>query len=421
MPSAKLTALAVLLALSGSTEAKMTKRKLEFLKAMKESEKVHGPIRMAKPSLADFLRKSEQVSLKGSASSSSSASSSRVSKEDLERRLDYYASFEAAFANEDSNRLLEDADSQDDDPAYKGDRYNNNYNKNYNNYNGNDQSTQSHWYDMFTKYFQGQNGNETAWDMYNDDGNDVNANRTYDLSGLADLSIKYAGCSSTTSYTANTDGEDDDQSSHFIAETLVQYRLCPAESCNDNSWRGCKSEYGEYMMKLEDFLETQSELRETEVQMLCKYCQKCEEFNDSGYCNGGNCCSHSGDCNDNSDVCKGGNQDDEAPDYEDLFDCMEVDVSEYRVRRRLGNDGNDDDEENSAYVGVHCNGLHIELGLFEDSSCTKLIGGEDTIDIQNITGIDFSTEELEDYYVPDGCLACGGEEYNVSTWYHHTI
>lgn len=399
----------------------MTRRKMEFIRTMRESEKTKGPIRMSKPSLAAFLHKSYQVA---GADTSLKGQSPHVSKEELIRRLDYYAGVDEMMldAAGRSRALQEEEEEENDDPAYKGGQYNNQWNENYNGYNGNNANAQQKdaWYSKFFKWFKSQYGNETSiygdaeynntvQDMYGESDN-----RTYELDGLAEMSMKYAGCSSTTSYTSEVDG-DDDQSSHFIAENLVQYRLCPADSCEDGSWNGCKSEYGEYMMKLEDFLDIQSDLRNLEVEMLCNYCEVCTQYNENdSFCNGGKCCAHTDECEENRGVCEGEEDEEEQmPDYDQLFDCMEVDISGYL----------DDDEYGygdygngySAYVGVHCNGLHMQVGLFSDATCTSLIGTDENIDIQNITGYDFSTEDLEEFFVPEGCLECGGEDYNVST------
>jgi hypothetical protein len=152
-------------------------------------------------------------------------------------------------------------------------------------------------------------------------------------------------------------------------------------------------------MSLEDFLDAQSDIREKEFQMLCSYCNTCYEFNEN-YCDGDNCCTHSNDCEGYDESCSAEGDDDTVPSYEDLFDCMEVDG---------------EDDGSSLYVGVHCNGLNIEVGLFSDSSCSTLLATEEQVNIAGLTGIDFNTEDLEAYFVPQGCLSCGGDDYNVSS------
>lgn len=437
----------------------------EFIEHMKESEKRNGPIRMSKPSLAKFLAKSEQIrNLKGS------SHEPRVSKEELEKQLNYYSNY-PLFAKEKKEGL----DEENAERNLNYGQYNNggNYNRNYNGngqrnyangnggynaanggaYNGNNGGAQNQG-NGWRWWWNNQNPQDNmteAWQMY-----DNQDNATYNLNNLADLSLKYAGCSSVTSFVGVED--DNEESSGFASNALVQYRFCPAESCDDGSWNGCTSEYGEYMMSLQDFLQVQVEFKEEQFKSLCEYCNQCYDYNDSGYCDGENCCSHTGDCEEYKQTCEGKEDEEDAPpDYEDLFECMQVEVSE-DDRRRLnwyngqpnnynrynngynnggqggswwgwGNNNNnqynnynpnagygydEQEDDNVAYLGIHCNGQNMQLGLFSDNTCSILIGSEDTINVTELTGVDFNTEELEAYFVPQGCLACGGEEYNVS-------
>ncbi len=395
MLSAKFATLALIASLvAHEGECKITKQKYDFVRKMRESEKINGPIRMSKPNLAEFLRKSEEVgNLKGTIESFS-----RVSKDELERRLNYYNDYHNFATSESQSRHT---------------------NQQYNQYNANNANIQKKkWWWMNTE----GNGNETLWntqEMYNNDGD----NTTYSVAGFEDLALKYAGCSSATSFAPDDDGEDSNGNA-FKSNALVQYRLCPAESCQDNSWDGCKSKYGEYMMSLEDFLDTQKKLLEEEFHLICSYCDACYSFNEK-YCEGDNCCNHSKDCGDYDQVCSA-EGDDDIPDYDDLFDCMEVDIgnSLNDEGRKLANSINykyikgsnyyGDDGVSSVYVGVHCNGMRIEVGIFADDTCTTLIATEEQVDVAALTGVDFNTQDIENFYVPQGCLECGGDDYNVS-------
>lgn len=189
------------------------------------------------------------------------------------------------------------------------------------------------------------------------------------------------------------------------------------------------------MMTLQDFFDTQKNLIHAEFEMLCSYCNTCYEFNKSNYCQGGNCCSHTHDCGNFDTLCSDdGDDDNDAPDYEDLFECMEVGVKSSYLRQieqtnnyqqknsNYKNNGGSsyyDDDSEVAYVGVHCNGMNIEVGLFADDQCSFLIATEDQVDIAGLTGVDFSTQDIEDFYIPQGCLACGGDDYNVSSYYFY--
>mmetsp|Transcript_22536 Transcript_22536/g.26124 ORF Transcript_22536/g.26124 Transcript_22536/m.26124 type:complete len:512 (+) Transcript_22536:1-1536(+) len=296
-------------------------------------------------------------------------------------------------------------------------RYNNyNGNANYNNYNANNQDSQGEENAFLTWWWNLRNGDknmtEDIYDMYDTD------NSTVAIEGLQDLSLKYAGCSSITSWAGN-DGDEDEDSSGFVSNALVQYRLCPTDTCQDDSWKGCNSQYGEYMMNLNEFLDIQKDFVDETLGMYCEYCEKCDYFRT--YFNGH--CAHEGDCDGYADACEG--DDDDEIDYDDLFDCMEVEMSS-GDRRRLNNyeygqtyDDVEEEDTTVAYVGVHCSGWNIEVGLFSDSYCTLLIATEETVDIANLTGYDFSSEELEEMYVPQTCVTCSNEEYNMkNNWFY---
>jgi len=451
----------------------------EFIEHMKESEKRNGPIRMSKPSLAMFLKKSEQMNnLKGT-----SSAEPRVSKEELEKKLEYYHNFQA-FAQDKRDRMAEEAAEENANRELNYQQYNQNRNGNYRNYGYNNGNAQNYggngynngangynngganqgngnrwWWNNNKENIDGSNYTD-AWQMY-----ETENNSTYSLNNLGDLSLKYAGCSSVTSYVGVEDG--DQESSGFMANALVQYRLCPAQTCQDNSWSGCVDEYGEYMMSLQDFLEVQVQFKEEQFNSLCEYCKECEEYNQGNYCDEGQkCCSHTDDCEQYQQACEGHDDNNQEAqeyqypelDYESIFQCMEVELDEdsrrklnwynggnqYNNQNRNGGNswwgwggnnngynnynayngqGEEEEEENSnvAYLGIHCNGQNMQLGLFSDNSCTHLIGTEENggLNVTDLTGLNYDTAELEAYFVPQGCLACGGEEYNVkSQWWY---
>ena len=405
MPSMKVAAVTLLLTLVPDVQARVTKRKLDFIRHMRNSEKINGPINMKKKDLNGFMQKS--YSLKGAAD------------ENHERKLKYYQKVqEISSLKRDTEEEGMDMDMEDqqyynmdmEDQQYYNNE--NNYNENYNGYNANANNVQqnANWW-----WWWNNKGNESAAEMYNEMYSDDN--ETAALGSLNDLSLRYAGCSSTTSFnTENGMG--------FIGNNLVQYRLCPANSCQDGSWRGCNSVYGEYMMDLRDYLDIQTEILEQDFEMLCDYCEMCYQFNEN-YCDEDNCCSHTDDCGEYDDICENPEEANEAmPDYEELFDCTQVDLDLSGRRRRL-DEGNYNggyywegsnyygEAVTSGYLGVHCNGLNIEIGVFYDEYCTELMYDEETADIANMTGLDYSTADLVDFYVEDGCEACGGDEYNV--------
>jgi hypothetical protein len=258
--------------------------------------------------------------------------------------------------------------------------------------------------------FNGWGKNSSAADE--DDMWSAGENQTLVMESLADFSIKYAGCSALTSF---MDSSNEDGSYPFVNQNFVTYRLCPSESCNDDSWRGCKSDYGEYLMNLEDFLSVQQDYLDEEFEYYCNYCEQCLYF-EQYFSEGGKGCSHSKDCEDYLDYCSDEARrqvEDEAEfSLEDFFDCKEIELN----TGYDGDGGNDitvtDDNMASgkAYIGVHCNNGVIEIGLFADEQCIHYVGNQ--IDFFNATGYEIEASAVQEMYVPQGCLACNGD--NVS-------
>lgn len=576
MSTIKFAAVALLLSLAQEGQCKMNNQKREFIRRMKTSK--NGPVHMSKPSLAKFLKKvSNKGNLKGSTLSPEEARFIAGTDEELELRLKYYNDYmkykeakdkqNRRFLDEDADDADADADEDADDVVADDVVDDAEAMENYG-YDAGDLDCQNYTvYQQYEDYCQHiQEENKQRWWDYlnfwskNNDEDNAEAysggdSSTYNMNTFSDLSLKYAGCSSMDSFVEGEDG--------LVANSVVQYRLCPAQSCTQGSWTGCNSEYGEYMMNLQDFLEIQAELVEDQFQSLCEYCEACTEYNESDYCEDDNCCSHTEDCGDYECACdeeKCTQEEEEyyennaAPDYEDLFQCMEVtiqgnnydgyygdddqaaenaqaerscviykwfnirtwwsnnycddgvyndvdndvddemayydmDADDYwrRGRRRqeqqqeqqqeqvecdddvnceqqqecdgedceynsgwntnwnwdqdswgwgdwakgwgnpstMGNGAGYGTQNNrvfygdTAYVGVHCNGQEIQVGLFSDDTCTTLLATEDDMDIANVTGYDFHTETISDFYVMDDCMECGGEMYNdKSNWWY---
>ena len=270
------------------------------------------------------------------------------------------------------------------------------------------------------------NSNGTDADAEDDDIWSTGENQTFVKETLADFSVKYVGCSSLTSYVDS----DEEGSYPFVNQNFVSYRLCPSESCADDSWNGCKSVYGEYLMNLEDFLTVQQDYLDEEFEYYCNYCEQCIYFNtyfsdtdEEGQ--GG--CSQTEACYDYDDYCsdEARTQMEEEAEFsiEDFFECKEIDIWG-------GDDDNGDDativddkyqfgddrynvfykNEGKAYIGSHCNEGIITIGLFADDQCIHYVGNQ--IDFFNATGYELEASAVEEMYVPDGCLSC--DRNNVS-------
>jgi|AntRauTorckE5430_2_1112549.scaffolds.fasta_scaffold00486_8 hypothetical protein len=271
----------------------------------------------------------------------------------------------------------------------------------------------------------GSSSNNSTEDDQTDDMWSTGDNQTSAvMDSLADFSVKYAGCTSLTSFTPS----DEDGSYPFNNQNFVTYRLCPSDSCADDSWNGCKSEYGEYLMNLDDFLQIQQDYIDEEYEYYCTFCRYCIYF-DTYLSEDGQGCTQTDACEDYQDYCsdEARSQMEEEAEFslEDFFECKEISIwggddgdGYYDDDVTVADDIQFDDKydvyfknQGKAYVGTHCNEGIIEIGLFADDQCIQYVGNQ--IDFFNATGYEVEASVVQEMYVPDGCLACNGD--NVSS------
>ena len=116
-----------------------------------------------------------------------------------------------------------------------------------------------------------QNNNQAnyadyVWDEYMDE---------YALGfDITNYSIKYTQCATVQTY-SDTLAEDEDSDTVLAAQRFAIFRLCPADVCSDTSDGGCASNYGEYIVSLDQFLLAMLEYQESRVAGYCEYCQDC--------------------------------------------------------------------------------------------------------------------------------------------------
>uniref|UniRef100_A0A7S3Q0N2 Uncharacterized protein n=1 Tax=Chaetoceros debilis TaxID=122233 RepID=A0A7S3Q0N2_9STRA len=289
------------------------------------------------------------------------------------------------------------------------------------------------------------NWNWTWFDNSEDDMWETEGNQTFIMQSLNDFSIKYAGCSSLTSFYIPEDGNNDDgdgaAQNPFTANNYVSYRLCPSETCQDNSWSGCKSEYGEYMMDMSEFLATQQDYVDEEFEAYCTYCANCVYFdnwysgwNYSQYDEEVHGCDLYDECEDYNDYCSDEAREEAEEElgynYEDFLECTAVDVNlgyygagdddrfsdmQANMSAAYGYDGDSDYSMTTGYIGPHCDNGIIGIGLFSDEYCTNYVGNK--FDIFNVTEYEMEAATIDNIYVPDGCHTCAGENIMNSQWY----
>jgi hypothetical protein len=91
---------------------------------------------------------------------------------------------------------------------------------------------------------------------------------------MSDYSFKYTGCS--TIQTWNSDQAENAADSVLTSKRFATFRLC--EDCSDDSDQGCSSNYGEYVVAMDQFLLAMTEFTEERVLSYCNYCDSCAQI-----------------------------------------------------------------------------------------------------------------------------------------------
>ncbi len=298
---------------------------------------------------------------------------------------------------------------------------------------------------------------------------------------LSKFSLKFHSCASIAMDLEEFEQEDDDgeneqknddedeekEEENRATTEVVSYRLCPTDTCQDESWKGCRNTYGNYIISLQDYFEAQEEYIEEVFEQYCDYCSQCTYF--YKYFNA--TCAYYDECTEYGSICyeeeeeeaaacEGDDEDcdEEQNDNEDeityatFMECTEVDVLENSVyynycsyckqcdymfsyfkaecknyancngyknicyndenKRRLEEAEDMDDMEQMyedmevnerVYLKLYCDGS-LQIGLYADNQCATYIG--DKIDMYNTTGLSFTADDIESQYMTGECISC---------------
>jgi len=92
---------------------------------------------------------------------------------------------------------------------------------------------------------------------------------------ITSYSLKYNGCSTIKTFSDEMAQAEGD--TVLAAKRFVVFRLCPTNYCSDSSSNGCKKNYGEYVVSMEEYLESMLEFKEQENEEYCRFCEECVE------------------------------------------------------------------------------------------------------------------------------------------------
>jgi hypothetical protein len=120
-----------------------------------------------------------------------------------------------------------------------------------------------------------ENSNVYSYFSY-DGGYDMDASMSTSDYGfnITQYSFKYTGCSAVKAY-SDTIAADTSADSVLRAQRMATFRLCPTTTCKSNTVDGCSSNYGEYVVSMDQFLISMIQLQGDRVGAYCQYCQEC--------------------------------------------------------------------------------------------------------------------------------------------------
>jgi len=241
-------------------------------------------------------------------------------------------------------------------------------------------------------------------------------NQQYTSSGMQDMSLKYASCHSLETFVGSAEEDQENESgSPFKRYDMISYRACPTDSCATDSWQGCKREYGQFLIDMDEYLELKRESLEEQAEQYCYFCKFCTYFN----YNFGNCDKFDS-CEFYMDVCEEENEEEDTFDYEDFLSCTAVDLinSGYYDDDAAAAQaqGDDDAAITQVYLGTYCDGS-IKVGMFYDESCSwRVPEGTFGQTIYNATGYEVDEDIIEEDFTDSDCLSCSKLE-TLSEYY----
>lgn len=241
-----------------------------------------------------------------------------------------------------------------------------------------------------------------------------NAADEENMQWVGDYSLKFQGCHRVFQWNEEVDEEEDVR---LYSKRLVNFRLCPTDSCSATNAGGCDSGYGDYIVDMETYVNSYFEQSRKQLE------ESCENFREN------NCaCEDNGDDQFNEAYCQiqcynnaGMDQCIEfVEEQEDEEQGFEFDVEEYLECAQLNVDNGgrrkleDGNEEPQYFVGPYCSGQggKIYMGLFTDDTCTNFYSDEDggAEMFEQLTGMELPYSAAS--IVGEECFSCLEPNYD---------
>jgi len=201
---------------------------------------------------------------------------------------------------------------------------------------------------------------------------------------LIDYSIRFGKCQLISMYDDDL-AQDEDSDTVLALKNFVIYRLCPTDENDD-----CSQNYGEYVAKIDDYLQAMAQYTTETFEATCDECA--DECNDDGAGCDSDSCGY------------------ECWKYENLENNGYLDAAKLIECQQIEYYNNGDDANDlNLYIGPRCSsdGTRIVIGLFRDEYCSKPYSKSS---VQDVTGYQISYHLLKVAYSSDeqDFISCNG-------------
>jgi len=236
---------------------------------------------------------------------------------------------------------------------------------------------------------------------------------------LSNYSVRFEKCQFVRAF-SDDNAADADSETVLTTQRFVVFRMCPNSSCNSN--------YGEYILSLDEYLDSTVAYRQEEQEEMCETCEEsCQYYDDKA--------------NNYYQEEEGGDED-EADEEEDgderrlmsgrrldvdcdqcVSDCQKIENMEdnnYMDATNfvgcVGVQDAGDDGSDALYAGPMCasNGSKIKIGVFSDEECMVL---EQNLDVEDYLtngdgyAVKLSHALLKTTYDNEDQITCADIEY----------
>lgn len=186
---------------------------------------------------------------------------------------------------------------------------------------------------------------------------------------ISSYALKFEQCQFVKVYDDDLAG-DEDSNTVLATKRFVVFRLCPSDACDS-----CNSNFGEYIVDLESYLQATVEYQQAIQEEMCNACQECGNYENQQQADQNNGEQQEEENNNEGRRLQNGNY----VDCDSCYDeCMKienmeangyVDATNFMECEMIYDP--EDDGKAALYAGPMCasGGAKIKVGVFEDEEC----------------------------------------------------